>query len=76
MMTRIAVVDPNHCDWIEVHKAGCQHLGRRKPVHYEFDADSRENVAKEAAGDFIDQSMTLAEAIAAINFAPCLRELK
>ena len=74
---QIAVVDPNHCEWIEVHKAGCRDLGKRKPVHYQFEAETREQIAKETAGDFIDEgSMTLEEAIGHIHFAPCLNTVR
>ena len=74
---RIAVVDPNYSDaWIEAHKEGCQHLGRRKPVHYVLEADSREAFASQAASDFIDEgSMTLEEVVGNTKFAPCLRFL-
>jgi len=75
---KISIVDPNFSEaWVEVHKAGCQHLGRRKPVHYSEEAESRADAASLIASDFIQEgSMTLEDALNAIQFAPCLKELK
>lgn len=78
-MTNISIVDPNFSKaWAEVHKAGCSHLGKRKPVHYTLEEiGSRVEAAEEIASDFIDEgSMTVEDALHAIHFAPCLKELK
>ncbi len=75
---RISVVDPNFTSsWMEAHKEGCQHLGTRKPVQWAFEAETRNDAAREIAQDFIHEgSMALEDALRAIHWAPCLAKFK
>lgn len=57
---------------MEVHAAGCRDIRGRG--HWTFAATALEDAAYEVASDFIDEgSMTLADAIDVIHFAPCVR---
>jgi hypothetical protein len=76
----LAVLDPNDTpNWMEVHKAGCQHLtrgrGRSKGENaWTLEAGSLTEAATEIAHDFIAEgSMTVEEAVENIHWAPCVK---
>lgn len=70
---RLAILDVNETShWMEAHKAGCQHLSRS--VTWTIDAETMEAAAGIVAADFIAEgSLTIADAIDAIHWAPCVK---
>lgn len=77
-MMRLAVVhDANVAsNWAEVHKSGCQHLGRNKPVSHEVEAADRVSAIREIGSDLLSDGNSLEEVTGYIDFAPCLKVFK
>lgn len=82
---KLAVLDANVASmngghWMEAHRAGCGHLtrkarggGRLGDGSFEIEAATLTAAAENIAGDFIDEgSMTVADALREIHFAPCV----
>jgi len=81
---RLTVLNPNAASvrghWMEAHRTGCAHLNLRRDgirsdhACWELDADTLEEAARIIGADFIDEgSMTLADCVREIHFAPCVK---
>lgn len=75
---KLAIVHDSNVikNWAEVHKAGCKHLGRKKPVSFEAESPDRLSAIKDIGADLLSDGNSLEDVTGYIDFAPCLKAFK
>jgi hypothetical protein len=57
-----------------VHAAGCADCAKlKREIQHAADHDSEEAVARDIYADMLPEGLTVAEALAEIHFAPCVK---